>query len=61
MTILHKFIICEGCRKKTTISFKSTDITKVAKCSFCLKITEHKLKPKKKTWKIQPTNSYENI
>jgi hypothetical protein len=61
MNIIHKFVLCQGCRKKTTISFKKEDNTKIAKCSFCLKITEHQLKPQKNIWKIQSTNLYENI
>jgi hypothetical protein len=56
MNILNRFVLCTGCRKKTTISFKKEDNTKIAKCSFCLKITEHQLKPQKNIWKIQSTN-----
>lgn len=45
MTILNKSVLCTGCRKKMTINFQPKDKTKTAKCSYCLKITEHQLKP----------------
>jgi hypothetical protein len=47
MEILNKFVLCTGCRKKTTISYQRKDKTKITKCSFCLQVTEHILKPQK--------------
>jgi hypothetical protein len=52
MTILDKFVLCTGCRKKTTINFKKDENKKIAKCFFCLKITEHHLKPIKINGKV---------
>jgi hypothetical protein len=46
MKFFNLFVLCDGCRKKTTITYKAKDKTKIAKCSFCLKITEHKLPQK---------------
>jgi ssDNA-binding Zn-finger/Zn-ribbon topoisomerase 1 len=41
MSILEKFVTCEGCNTKYTINFKKGQVTKSTKCDKCGKHNIH--------------------